>query len=174
MADLITPTARLHKAWLESRDDWGRGVYQDGAGFDLLRPTDNLDQQTGFGAWVSRLVRAADPVTDPPPDYVHCTYRWIVSDDQILGAIALRHELNDSLRERGGNIGYGVRPSARGRGLASWALGETLGEARALGLKKVLITVASDNIAAIRVAESQGAVLEDVRGDTRYYWIPLS
>ena len=44
----------------------------------------------------------------------------------MLGAIALRHELNDFLLTIGGHIGYGIRPSARRRGLAAFALTRTL------------------------------------------------
>jgi predicted acetyltransferase len=43
----------------------------------------------------------------------------------VLGAIALRHELNDRLTQLG-HIGYDIRPSARRRGLATWALGRML------------------------------------------------
>jgi hypothetical protein len=52
---------------------------------------------------------------------VHRTYRWIVEGDRVLGAIALRHELNDFLLRAAGNIGDGIRPSARRRGLARLA-----------------------------------------------------
>lgn len=169
MAHLITPTARLHLAWLEARDDWGPGVYQDGAGFDLVRPGELLDRAPDFTAWVSRLVRAADPSAGG----VVCTYRWIVEGNRVLGAIALRHEVGAELLGRGGHIGYGVRPSERGRGLASWALGETLGEARALGLKRVLVVAEVDNVASQRVILSQGGVLEDEEEGVRRYWISL-
>jgi predicted acetyltransferase len=53
---------------------------------------------------------------------VHCRYWWIVEDGRVLGAIALRHELNERLMQLG-HIGYGIQPSARRRGLATWALG---------------------------------------------------
>ena len=32
MAELILPTVRLHTAWLSARDEWGRGIHQDGSG----------------------------------------------------------------------------------------------------------------------------------------------
>ncbi|MEU7900170.1 GNAT family N-acetyltransferase [Nonomuraea sp. NPDC049152] len=76
--------------------------------------------------------------------------------------MALRHEPNDF-----GHIGYGIRPSARRRGLATWALGRILDEARLLGLDRVLITCAADNVASAKTIERQGGVLEDVR-DTQH------
>jgi hypothetical protein len=63
---------------------------------------------------------------------VHCRYRWIVEDGRVLGAIVLRYELNERLLQLG-HIGYGIQPSARRRGLATWALGRMLDEARGLG-----------------------------------------
>ena len=168
------PTVRLRAAWLDSHHEWGPGVHEDGAG---LRPEDDVESPAGFAAWVSRLVRQADPTEDPGPGMVHCTYRWIVEDGRVLGAIALRHELNDHLLRHGGHIGYSVRPSARGRGLAAWALGEMLGEARALGLDRVLITCLASNVASARTIERNGGVLEDVTdselGPLQRYWIAL-
>jgi predicted acetyltransferase len=77
----------------------------------------------------------------------------------------------------GGHIGYGIRPSARGRGLATWALRSALPHASELRLEKVLITCNDTNLASARVIEKAGGVLEDVRhtelGLTRRYWITL-
>jgi len=175
MPELTTPTTRLHRAWLAARDDWGRGVHQDGAG---LHADDDVDSAEGFAVWVARLRSQSDPAVPTEPDKVPCTYWWIVEDDAVLGAIALRHELNASLRQVGGHIGYGVRPAARRRGLAKLALGEVLRHARDGGLDRVLVTCAEDNTASRRTIEGQGGVLEDIRetelGLARRYWITLS
>ncbi len=94
-----------------------------------------------------------------------------------LGAISLRHELNDFLLRAGGHIGYGIRPSARGRGVATWALRSAPPRASALGLEKVLVTCDDANLASAQVIMKAGGVLEDVRpgelGLTRRYWITL-
>jgi len=174
MPELIPPTVRLHRAWLDSRDEWGRGVHQDGSG---LRPADEVDSPAGFAAWVGRLNDEEDPAKPVAADWVHCTYRWIVEDDRVLGAISLRHELNEFLLQAGGHIGYGVRPSARRRGLATWALAETLRAAAKLGLDRVLITCNVSNVGSARTIENAGGVLEDVRdteiGRVRRYWVTL-
>lgn len=174
MPELIAPTARLHRAWLQARDDWGRGVHQDGSG---LTPDDDVDSADGFAAWVRLLLRRGDPGQSAEPGFVHCTYWWITDGATVLGSIALRHELNDFLLDAGGHIGYGVRPAARRSGLATWALGAVLPHARALGLDRVLITCTVTNDASRRVIEHHGGVLEDVRdtsiGRLRRYWITL-
>ncbi len=110
---------------------------------------------------------------------MHAAYWWILDErDAVLGAISLRYALTDFLLQAGGHIGYSVRPSARGSGVASWALGEVLGTARRRSLKSVLITCDDDNLASARVIEKHGGVLEDVRetpiGLKRRYWVDPS
>lgn len=82
------------------------------------------------------------------------------------------------LVRRVGHIGYGVRPSARGRGLATWALGRILEEARALGMDRVLIVCAADNIASARTIERHHGVLERIEdtdlGPVRRYRITIT
>ncbi|MGI5242906.1 GNAT family N-acetyltransferase [Dactylosporangium sp. CA-139066] len=174
MPQLITPTATLHQAWLAARDDWA-GEQQHGSG---LSPDDDVDSPPGFAAWVSRLNAQPDVCPSHPDDRVPATHWWIASDGEILGAISLRHRLNRKLLEAGGHIGYGVRPSSRGRGIATWALREVLREATAMGLDRVLLTCDSSNPASARVIEHCGGALEDVRdtwlGHTRRYWITLA
>jgi predicted acetyltransferase len=74
-----------------------------------------------------------------------------------------------------GHIGYGIRPSGRRRGLATWALGRMLDQARRLGLARVLIVCEAGNLASAKTIERHGGVLEDVRdtghGTVRRYWI---
>ncbi|MFI5086029.1 MAG: GNAT family N-acetyltransferase [Actinomycetales bacterium] len=163
MPELIAPTKRLHAAWLEAHAEWGAGLHEDGFG---LSPTDEPGSETGFAAWLEQL---AD-------DAMRCTYRWIIEGDQVLGGIALRHGFTDFV-QWAGHIGYGIRPSARGRGLATWALGRTLDEARMLGMNRVLIVCEAGNDASAKTIERQGGVREDVRTtepDAAWrYWIKI-
>ncbi|WP_308195671.1 GNAT family N-acetyltransferase [Dactylosporangium sp. AC04546] len=172
MRTLVSPTTTLHAAWLAARDDWGRGVHQDGAG---LHEDDEVDSPAGFAAWVARLTaQSSGPVAD---GRIPATYWWIVENGTVLGAITLRHHLNARLLEAAGHIGFGVRPSARGRGVASWGLARVLDEARTRRLPRVLLSCGTDNPASARVIERNGGVLEDVRdtwlGPARRYRIDL-
>ncbi len=173
MPGLIAPTVRLHAAWLEAHDEWGPGVHEDGFG---LHPSDELDSPAGFAAWVSRLVDQSDPAKPLDAGRVHCMYRWIVEGDRVLGGIALRHASSDYVLWAG-HIGYGIRPSARRRGLATWAMGRILEEARVLGLDRVLAVCAVDNVASVKTIERCGGVFEGIRdtklGPARRYWIKL-
>ncbi|WP_405773683.1 GNAT family N-acetyltransferase [Streptomyces sp. NBC_01538] len=171
MPELIAPTARLHAAWLEARDEWGPGLHEDGFG---LGPSDEVDSPGGFATWVARLADESSPKTVETGR--SCTYRWIVEGDRVHGGIALRYGINDYVRQFG-HIGYGIRPSSRRRGLATWALGRILDEARTLGLDRVLIVCEADNHASVKTIERQGGNLEGVwdteHGPMRRYWIKI-
>ncbi|MFK4086171.1 GNAT family N-acetyltransferase [Kribbella sp. NPDC020789] len=172
MVELVVPDVALQKSWLESLDEWG-SVAQDGSGY---HPDQHeVRSAEGFAAWVKYLRERSDPSTPMEPGFVHATHWWIVEDGEYLGAIALRHSLTDKLLEAGGHIGYGVRPSARGRGLAAWALGEVVKRARELGLERVMVSCDAANVASAKTIERNGGVLEDIRetwlGTARRYWI---
>jgi predicted acetyltransferase len=173
VAELIAPTVRLHGAWLEAHAEWGPGQHEDGFG---LGPSDEVDSVDGFAAWLARLARQSDPATTNAAGRHRCTYRWIVEGDRVLGGAALRHGEDDYVR-RAGHIGYGIRPSARRRGLGSWALGRMLGEARVLGLDRVLAVCAVDNVGSVRTIERCGGVFEGLGetpyGPARRYWFEL-
>ncbi|MFH5210298.1 GNAT family N-acetyltransferase [Antrihabitans spumae] len=162
MPELIEPTTRLRIAWLDAHAEWGPGAHEDGFG---LEPSDHVHSADGFAAWVKRL-------TDDP----RVTYRWIVDIDVVLGGIALRH-IDDDYVSWAGHIGFGIRPTARRRGLAAWALATMLDHAQALGLHRALVVCAAQNMASAKTIERVGGILEGIRdtkyGPARRYWIEL-
>jgi predicted acetyltransferase len=159
MPELIEPARWLQASWLEAHAEWGPGVHEDGFG---LLATDDVDSPAGFSAWVERLAGESD----------RCMYRWILEDDQVLGGIALRHEENDIV-PWAGHIGYGIRPSVRRRGLAAWALGRIVGEARVLGMERLLVICEAENLASAKTIERVGGILEDGAGSgpVLRYWV---
>ncbi|MCG3750993.1 GNAT family N-acetyltransferase [Amycolatopsis sp. Poz14] len=161
MPELLAPTVRLHRSWLEVHREWGPGLHEDGFG---LSASDQVDSPAGFAAWVGSL--AAD----------RAVYRWLVEDGQVLGGIALRAGPASYVRWAG-HLGLGLRPTARGRGLASWALRQMLPEARRLDLRCVLLVCEGENLASAKTIERAGGVLEEIRqtdhGPVRRYWITL-
>jgi len=150
MPRLIPPHTELHSSWLEAHAEWGPGLHEDGFG---IAPGDEVTSPSGFAAWLERLE------TDN-----QCTYRWITDGPQVLGAIALRHS-GHPLISKAGHLGYGIRPSARGRGLATWAVGRMLRDAQGLGMDHVLAVCLSGNTASQRTLEANGAVLDEHPGD---------
>jgi len=167
MTELVTPDVRWHAAWAESMLEFG-DEYPHGSGVGDPAPT--YDEQ-GCAAFVEYLL--ACEKEPPRPDWVRCTFFWIAEGDEVIGSIAVRHELNAWLLEEGGHIGYSIRPSRRRRGHASRALALALDQARGLDLERVLVTCDLDNDASRRTIERNGGLLEDVRAGKRRYWIAL-
>ena len=173
MPELIVPTPRLHGEWLEAHAEWGPGPHEDGFG---LLASDEVDSPSGFAAWVARLLDASDPAGRIGPGEQRCRYRWIVEDQRVLGGIALRYEFTEFVQSAG-HLGYGIRPSARGRGLATWALGRILQDARVLGMDRVLVFCDADNLASAKTIERHGGVPENDHTSSnvtgRRYWITI-
>lgn len=171
MKELVAPNASLHSAWLDAHAEWGPGAHEDGFG---LLPSDDVVAPAGFSAWVGRLLAASDSRRTDDRAAAHCIYRWIVDGDDVLGGIALRYGDTDFIRRRG-HVGYGIRPSARRRGLATLALRQILDQARLRGIQRVLLVCSCDNEASATMIERNGGVLEGIQ-DTeddrvRRYWI---
>jgi predicted acetyltransferase len=101
------------------------------------------------------------------------TYWLVHSKQRILACSRLRHTLNTFLEEVGGHIGYDVRPSERQRGYGTQILRMTLDKARDLGLKRVLVTADSLNVASGESLRTMAAFVT-VKGQLlRKYWIEL-
>lgn len=93
--------------------------------------------------------------------------------NRMVGAVNIRHRLNERLLLNGGHIGDGVRPSLRGRGIGTRMVGLALAECRKLGLDRVLMVCDKDNIPSARTIQSNGGVLENevvVDGVTEQRW----
>lgn len=91
--------------------------------------------------------------------------------DRAVGFLNLRLRLNDYLREKGGHIGYSVRPSERGKGYAKEMLKQGVSAAISKNIRKILVTCSVDNPASRAVIVANGGVLEDTREGTERYWI---
>ncbi len=95
----------------------------------------------------------------------------------IVGAVNIRHRLNESLLLDGGHIGDGVRPSERGKGIATEMIRLALDECRKLGINRVLMVCDKDNPASARTIIKNGGVLEnevEAGGNVvQRYWIEV-
>lgn len=128
-----------------------------------------------FEGWCASL-----NLTDPTPDKVPST-AWLCLEEesgQMVGAVDVRHQLNDSLLLNGGHIGDGVRPSRRREGIGTRIVAMALEECRNLGIQRVLMVCDRENIASAKTILRNGGVLENeilVEGVwEQRYWIPLA
>ena len=95
---------------------------------------------------------------------------------RLLGAVNIRHYLNEDLLLTGGHIGDGIRPGERGKGYGTELLRLALIECKKLGIDRVLITCDKNNIASARAIIKNGGVLEneiptDEEELLQRYWI---
>ena len=95
----------------------------------------------------------------------------------FVGAVNIRHYLNEAMLLNGGHIGDGIRPSERRKGYATKMIGLALEECKKLGLDKVLMVCDKNNVGSAKSIMNNGGVLENevvVNGVTEQrYWIDL-
>src|SRR5699024_7010458 len=101
-------------------------------------------------------------------------------DDQrniMVGAVNIRHDLNEYLLKYGGHIGDGVRPSGRRKGYATKMINLALIECKKLKIKRVLLVCDKNNIGSAKSIINNGGILEneDINDDKiiQGYWIDL-
>lgn len=118
-------------------------------------------------------------VKNPPENYVTDSTFVCIDDDRdiVVGAVNIRHYLNEQLLFDGGHIGDGVRPSERGKGIGTQMISLALEECKKLGIYHVLMVCDKDNIASAKSIINNGGVLEnepEVDGVIQQrYWIDL-
>ena len=95
----------------------------------------------------------------------------------IVGAVNIRHHLNEALLINGGHIGDGVRPSERRKGIATKMIALALDECKKLGLERVLMVCNKENVGSAKSIQKNGGILEneiEVDGVVEQrYWIEL-
>ena len=172
---LIRPDVKYKKSFLDgfreltSDSDRYAWVYL-GESVILSLPENN------FSEYVKILLSRE---TKPDPNFVCDTTYWALYEDQIVGRISLRHELNKFLKKVGGHIGYIVRPSYRGRGVASEMLRLILLTERAKNTGKLLLTCDENNTISERTIIKNGGIFESLvelsteRPNKKHFWINL-
>ena len=124
-----------------------------------------------FAQYVSGLHQRQ---TVPLEGFVEDSTFWFIQNDEMVGRISVRHRLNESLRQVGGNIGYVVRPSMRGKGIATQILASMLNLPEVRQIARLLLTCDIDNVASVRTIEKNGGIFERVVGPKKHFWIELS
>lgn len=117
-------------------------------------------KNTDYKEWLNRINNERNGILEK--DRVPASFYFMMNDDEIVGCISIRHNLNtDFLRRFGGHIGYNIRPSERGKGYGTKMLYLALFKCEELGLSDVMITCKKDNIASAKVIENNGGKLQD-------------
>lgn len=118
-------------------------------------------------------------ITNPTPDKVPSSVFFCLDKDRdiIVGAVDIRHYLNDYLLMYGGHIGDGIRPSERRKGYATKMINLALKECKKIGIDKVLLVCDKTNIASAKSIINNGGILEnEIEHEgiiIQRYWISL-
>ncbi|AJS59011.1 GNAT family N-acetyltransferase [Paenibacillus sp. IHBB 10380] len=164
IADLKNEYIDFYQEWKESGEDMVPWVISKG-------PEDFEEMMN----WLFDNERGVNL----PEGWVPDSTFWLVSEDnKIIGAVNIRHELTGFLMNRGGHIGYGIRPSERRKGYATKLLSLSLKEAKKLGIDKVLVVCDESNIASERTIISNGGIsdnnfIEENGNVIKRYWINI-
>ena len=150
MFSLITPAVEFEQSYRSYIDELGSAERYP---FTLDFRFDD------FPAFVARLNNCSQGIDLPDGGVPHTTF-WLVEDGEIVGVSSLRHHMTERLRLMGGHIGFGVRPSAQGRGVAKELLRQTVIQAGHLGISDVLVICLKENTASSRVIAANGGSLE--------------
>ncbi|GAF67180.1 putative acetyltransferase [Bacillus sp. TS-2] len=167
---LVKPTATLKSEYIEFYRDWINSgekmvpwvIKEDPEPFERMLQFLE-DQESGEGL-IGEQVK-------------NSTF-WLKNDSgKVVGAVNIRHELNGFLREQGGHIGYGIRPSERRKGYATELLKLALKELAELGKKEALVCCDSENMASFKTIKNNGGSLETdyVHPDgqiIKRFWVP--
>ncbi len=130
--------------------------------------------------WIVYLKSLENEQTCPKGAVISDEYIFVREDDnKIVGMVNLRCKLNDFLRTIGGQIGYCIRPSERGKGYGKKMLSMCLDICRKIGMKKVLLTCDSTNEISKKTIISNGGAYEgstfqaEENKTVERYWIKL-
>ncbi len=104
-------------------------------------------------AYLSGLVERSKAISELPKGYLPSTTYYCVSNSEILGAIRVRKGTNANVENVIGHIGYETRPSARGKGVASFLLAWVRDH---VVTDSVIVTCSIDNPASQKVIENCG------------------
>lgn len=90
----------------------------------------------------------------------------------------MRHALNKTLLDIGGHVGYGVRPTERGKGYATEILRQSLLKLKELSIDRALVTCNADNISSLKVINKNGGIedesfIEEDGNVVKRFWIEL-
>lgn len=101
------------------------------------------------------------------------------NDNRIVGTINVRWNLTEAMKQFGGNIGYGIRPTERRKGYNKINLYLGMQEAQNLGLDRVMLDCDVNNLGSDRTLKALGGVLERTEIDpednilTNVYWFDV-
>lgn len=151
---LIKPALHLKDEYISFYQEW-----RD-SGEDMV-PWVIKKDPSDFSAMLDFL-RNQEKGIGIPEGWVPDSTFWLVNErNRVMGAVNIRHQLSPFLLHAGGHIGYGIRPSERGKGYAIKMLNLALVEARKLGIQEVLVVCDAENVGSERTILRNGGIRDE-------------
>jgi predicted acetyltransferase len=167
---LQRPNIKMEEQYYDFINEWNDNGEE-------ITPYSVRPLELDYKGWLENTYKFEDRDGCPSHFVPAHTYFLVSEEERIIGAINIRHCLNDYLFKVGGHIGYGIRPLERKKGYANLMLSLALPIAKELGISKALITCDKKNIGSAKTIMKNGGVLENEvteEGEiTQRYWIDL-
>ncbi len=167
---------RLVVPSIEHKEDALKYIEETKQVEDHVNGSGSLDRLGDFEKFLEREKETKNPET-VPENWVHGETLYLVNDQEIIGMINLRYEMNDIIRRLYGHIGYSIRPKYRKQGYGKIQLKLVLDIYRNKGFKEVMISTDPENIASQKVITHFGGVLKETVEENSEtfikYWIKL-
>ena len=142
--------------------------------FDMLEEWKNdiIENHTNISPWriwandfhdFDDYVKSINATEELNNDWDPDTTLFCLDRDRniFVGAVSIRHYLNDKLLKTGGHIGDGIRPGERRKGYATAMIALALEECKKLGITRVLMCCDKNNIGSAKSIIKNGGVLEN-------------
>ena len=125
MLRLVIPQRQYKKSFLQAYQEFlDKGENKGFLGYASLK-----DLADNFPRYVARTKKWAKGLS-LPKGHIPATHYWLVDGNEYIGEVSIRHRLTKKLKELGGHIGYGIRPSKRRKGYGTRLLALALKKAR--------------------------------------------
>lgn len=169
---LVKPAMQLKNAYLAFYEEWKE------SGETMIPWVIERDPRD-FEAMIQFLENNEKGVGLPEGWVPDSTYWLIDGKDRVLGVVNIRHDLTDFLRNAGGHIGYGIRPSERQKGYATELLKLSLQKCRELGIEQALVVCDDVNTASRKTILNNGGIedtdfIEEDGTIVKRYWVPVN
>lgn len=151
---LILPDESHKEQYIKMMEEWisfgGR-----------LNPGALRNNGASYEKWLEWIQDDQSELTCPKGAVPQTLYFAFNKDDIFIGAVTIRHYLNEKMLIDGGHVGYGVRPSQRRKGYAKRMLALAIGKLNEMGINEILVTCAADNIGSMKTILANGGIFHN-------------